>query len=81
MELTLVTGSQVVRESSLGRFTTDCTVDLLAMVGGFGCVTSSMITLMVRPSISHPIYLSLHRRYSSLVHTSKKPAIATANVQ
>ena len=54
----LATGLQVVRESRFRRITTDYLVDLLAMVGGFGCVISSMITLLVHtlsliPSVSH----------------------------
>ena len=77
----LATGSQVVRENSFGRITTDRLVDLLAMVGGFGCVTSSMITLLVRTFIYHPFCTSHQRRYSSLAHTSTKLAIATANAQ
>lgn len=75
----LATGLQAVRESRFGRITTDCLIDLLAMVGGFGCVISSMITLLVHTFISHPFCVSHQRRYSSLVHTSTKPGIATAN--
>lgn len=46
----LATGSQAVRERSSGGITANCLADLLAMVGGFGCVISSMITLLVRTS-------------------------------
>ena len=69
---TLHTGLQVVRESSFGCNPTDFPVALLAMVEGFECVISSMITLLVHTFISHTFCISHQRRSSSLVHTSTK---------